>query len=191
MKKRSKPISLDRLKDGNKRFASDRPVYERHDADARAKLVAGQKPYAAVLSCADSRVVPELAFDAGLGELFVVRVAGNVANDESVGSLEYAVAHLGVKQIIVLGHQNCGAVGAALGGGDNGRYLNNLLAHLQPAVAKPSGKDDAAKLRNAVKKNARLTAKALADLSPKILGRKTVTITPAYYSLETGKVAFL
>ena len=191
MPKRTKTASsLERLKEGNKRYASDSPQYAGHGSDSRKSLVEGQKPFVAVLSCADSRVVPELAFDAGLGELFVVRVAGNIATDEAIASLEYCVAHLGVKLIVVLGHQNCGAVAAALAGGDNGRYLNQLVSHIQPAVAKPSGKDDPTKLRNAVKKNAKLTAKSLAELSP-ILGKKSVEIVASYYHLDSGKVDFL
>ena len=182
--------ALKRLKEGNKRFASDRPVYERHDADTRATLVEGQNPFAIVLSCADSRVIPELVFDAGLSELFVVRVAGNIANTCSIASIEYAVAHLDVKLVVVLGHENCGAVSAALAGGDNGHNLNVLVSHLTPAVAKPSGKDPAARLRNAVKKNAKLTAAALRERS-EILDKKSLDIVPAYYNLASGKVNFL
>ena len=132
--------ALKRLKEGNKRFSTDCPIYERHDADTRATMPGGQDPFAIILSCADSRVIPELIFDVGLSELFVVRVAGNVANTCSIASIEYAVAHLNVNLVVVLGHEGCGAVDAALAGGDNGYNLNHLLAHLQPAVAKPSGK---------------------------------------------------
>ncbi len=183
-------VALKRLKDGNKRFSTDRPVYERHDAATRATLPAGQDPFAIILSCADSRVIPELIFDAGLSELFVIRVAGNVANTCTIASIEYAVAHLNVNLVVVLGHEGCGAVDAALGGGDNGYNLNHLLAHLQPAVAKPTGKDHAAKLKNAVKKNAKLTSKELRERSS-ILSKKSLDIVPAYYNLASGKVNFL
>ena len=189
-KNQSESDALKQLKEGNKRFSSDKPVYERHDADTRATLVGGQSPFAAVLSCADSRVIPELIFDVGLGELFVVRVAGNLANTCSVASLEYAVANLGVNIVVVLGHENCGAVKAALGGGDYGHNLNVLLAHLQPAVAKRTGKDDTAQLRNAVKKNAKLTAARLRE-SSSILAKDSLEIVPAYYNLASGKVDFL
>ena len=182
--------ALKKLKDGNKRFSTDKPVYERHDSETRAKLPGGQDPFAIVLSCADSRVIPELIFDAGLSELFVIRVAGNIANTCSIASIEYAVAHLNVNLVVVLGHEGCGAVDAALGGGDNGYNLNHLLAHLQPAVAKPTGKDHKAKLKNAVKKNAKLTAKDLRDRSS-ILSKKSLKIVPAYYNLASGKVNFL
>jgi len=189
-KQLSATAALKVLKAGNGRFSSDRPVYERHDANARAELVDSQHPFAIILSCADSRVIPELIFDVGLGELFVVRVAGNIANTCSIASIEYAVAHLDVKLVVVLGHQNCGAVNAALTGGDNGHNLNQLVAHLQPAVAKKLGKSKAAVLKNAVKKNARLTAKELHNRS-EILAKKSLNIVPAYYNLDSGKVDFL
>ena len=106
--------ALQRLKDGNHRFVKEQWEGKFNDSKRRNSLVDGQSPYAIVLSCADSRVVPELAFDTGLGELFVIRVAGNVANTESIASIEYAVAHLNTKLIMILGHQNCGAVTAAM-----------------------------------------------------------------------------
>lgn len=97
---------LDRLHAGNKRFVADKLDGKLQDSSRRDSLTSGQSPYAIVLSCADSRVVPELAFDTGLGEIFVVRVAGNVANTSSIASIEYAVAHLGTPVIVVLGHQS-------------------------------------------------------------------------------------
>ena len=127
--------TLARLKAGNDRFVADKIDGKLQDSARRSELVSGQEPYAIILSCADSRVVPELAFDTGLGEIFVVRVAGNVANSSSMASIEYAVAHCGSKVIVVLGHQSCGAVGAAMSGGDNGYNLNHLLSHIQPALA--------------------------------------------------------
>ena len=112
--------SLSRIKEGNARFVADKLDGKLQDSSRRDSLVKGQQPYAIILGCADSRVVPELAFDAGLGELFTVRVAGNIANTSSIASIEYAVAHCGSKLIVVLGHQSCGAVTAAIAGGDNG-----------------------------------------------------------------------
>ena len=115
-----------RLIDGNEKFVANKLEGKLQDSNRRESLTKGQEPYAIILSCADSRVVPELAFDAGLGEIFVIRVAGNVANTSSIASIEYAVAHLGSKIIVVLGHQSCGAVTAAVQGGDNGYHLNHL-----------------------------------------------------------------
>ena len=109
---------IERLKAGNKRFVTDATEGKLRDQARRADLTGGQKPWAIILSCADSRVAPELAFDTGLGELFVLRVAGNIANTDTIASIEYAVANIGSPVIVVLGHQSCGAVTAALAGGD-------------------------------------------------------------------------
>ncbi len=182
---------LTRLHEGNERFVADKPEHKLENQPRRDELVGGQHPYAIVLSCADSRVVPELAFDTGLGEIFTVRVAGNVANTSSMASIEYAVAHLGTPVIVVLGHQSCGAVTAAMGGGDNGYNLNHLLSHITPAIA-AAGQD--AEVNDVVKKNAQLTAEELKNRSA-IIGsaveKGDLKIVPAYYNLDTGKVEFL
>ena len=183
--------SLERLKVGNARFAADQLDGKLQDSARRESLVSGQQPYAIILSCADSRVVPELAFDAGLGELFVVRVAGNVANSSSIASIEYAVAHCGTKLIVVLGHQSCGAVTAAINGGDNGYNLNHLLSHITPAIA---ASDAGAAVNDVVKKNAELTVTELKNRSAIIknaVDSGEVSVVPAYYNLDTGKVDFL
>lgn len=182
---------LDRLKTGNDRFVADKLDGKLQNSTRRDELTNGQAPYAIVLSCADSRVVPELAFDAGLGELFVVRVAGNVANSSSIASIEYAVAHCGSTIIVVMGHQSCGAVTAAVGGGDNGYNINHLLAHITPAI-QASG--EGASITDIVKKNAELTAKDLSSRSAIIrdaVAAGTVKVVPAYYNLDSGKVDFL
>ena len=183
--------SLNRLKEGNARFVADQLEGKLQDKLRRESLTAGQAPYAIILGCADSRIVPELAFDAGLGELFVVRVAGNVANTSSIASIEYAVAHLGTKLIVVLSHQSCGAVTAAVAGGDNGHNLNHLLAHVTPAiVASKEGAD----VNKVAKKNATLTVEDLKNRSGIIknaVEKEDVKIVPAYYNLDTGKVDFL
>ncbi|MDT0685301.1 carbonic anhydrase [Autumnicola psychrophila] len=182
---------LNRLKEGNERFTADKRENKLQDKSRREELTKGQSPYAIVLSCADSRVVPELAFDSGLGELFTVRVAGNVANSSSIASMEYAVAHLGTEIIVVMGHESCGAVTAAMSGGDNGYNLNHLLSHIAPAIS-ASGKD--APVNDVVKKNAQLTAEELKTRSTIIKEASEsgkVKIVPAYYNLDSGKVDFL
>lgn len=182
---------LTRLKEGNERFTADKKEGKLQDKTRREELTKGQSPYAIVLSCADSRVVPELAFDSGLGELFTVRVAGNVANSSSIASMEYAVAHLGSEVIVVMGHESCGAVTAAMNGGDNGYNLNHLLSHIAPAIA-ASSKD--APVNDVVKKNAQLTAEELKTRSTIIreaVESGKVKIVPAYYNLDSGKVDFL
>ncbi|WP_232830161.1 carbonic anhydrase [Lewinella sp. IMCC34191] len=182
---------LDRLKKGNERFVSDKLDGKLQNSARRGELTSGQEPYAIILSCADSRVVPELAFDTGLGEIFTVRVAGNVANTSSIASIEYAVAHIGTPVIVVLGHEACGAVTAAVNGGDNGYNLNHLLSHIAPALDKT---DDGADVNTVVKENARLTAEELKTRSPiirKAVEAGKVKIVPAYYNLGSGKVDML
>ena len=183
--------SIERLKAGNARFVEDMLDGKLQDGSRRDSLVGGQTPYAIILSCADSRVVPEFTFDAGLGELFVVRVAGNIANNSSIASIEYAVANLGSNLIVVLGHQSCGAVNAAIGGGDNGHNLNHLLAQISPAIAVCGAGADA---NDVVKKNAELNVAELKNRSAIIsaaVDNGSVKIVPAYYNLDSGKVDFL
>lgn len=181
----------ERLIEGNKRFVADRLDGKLQNSSRRDELTQGQQPHTIVLSCADSRVVPELAFDAGLGELFVVRVAGNIANTDSIASMEYAVAHCGSKLIVVMGHQNCGAVTAAIQGGDNGYNLNHLLSHINPAIAAVEADSC---VNEVVKQHAIITREGLLDRSSIIRDAyqaKKIDIVSAYYSLETGAVEFL
>lgn len=182
---------LDRLKKGNERFVADKLDGQLQDSSRRSSLTSGQDPYAIILSCADSRVVPELCFDTGLGELFVVRVAGNVANTSSIGSIEYAVAHIGCPLLVVMGHESCGAVTAAIGGGNNGYNINHLLAHVTPALAECG---EGANVNDVVKKNAELTANDLATRS-KIIGDAVAAgklkVVSGYYELGSGQVEFL
>ena len=181
---------LNKLSAGNERFATDNLNSDLQESLRRKSIINGQKPFATVLGCADSRIAPELIFDTGLGELFVVRVAGNVANKSSVASIEYAVAHLNTKVIIVLGHQNCGAITAASQGGDNGENLNHLLSHLKPAFAasaKTASVNDIAKI------NTKLTANELVAKSAIIknaVDNGDVIIVPSYYDMDSGEVDF-
>lgn len=181
--------ALASIKAGNARFVEDKLDGKLQDSNRRQELTSGQKPYAIILSCADSRVVPEFTFDTGLGELFVIRVAGNVANTSTIASIEYAVAHLGVNLIVVLGHQSCGAVTAALAGGDNGYNLNHLVAHIVPAIDSCGETDVDA----VVKENAKKTCENLVSRSQIIGGAadKSLKIVPAFYCLESGKVDFI
>lgn len=179
-----------RLKAGNERYMKNVLKHEFQDADRRYETAEGQEPYATVLACADSRMVPEIVFDTGIGELFVIRVAGNIANTSSVASIEFAVNQLDTEVIVVLGHQNCGAVTAAVQGGDLGRNLNHLVAHITPALYSADSKE----VNTVVKENARKTAEELLSRSPIItqaVKDKKVIIVPAYYHLDTGEVEFL
>lgn len=181
--------ALDRLKEGNTRFVQDKLDGKLQDSVRKNALTSGQSPFAIVLSCADSRVVPELAFDTGLGEIFVVRVAGNVANPSSIASIEYAVAHLGTKLIVVMGHESCGAVAAAISGGDNGTNLNHLLGFIAPVIQQNKG----AETPVIIQKNAENTQNKLVENSDIISGavaNSGVKIVSAYYNLTDGKVDF-
>lgn len=182
---------LTRLIEGNLRFVENQLEEVPVDQETKTELAKGQSPYAIILSCADSRVVPELIFNAGMGELFVVRVAGNVANTSSLASMEYAVAHLGTPVIVVLSHQSCGAVTAAVAGGDNGPNLNHLLEHISPAIKQAS---DPTSVDAVIRKNAELTVKVISndsEIITKAVEEGKVKIVPAYYHLDSGKVEFL
>ncbi|RKY98434.1 MAG: carbonic anhydrase [Ignavibacteriae bacterium] len=181
---------IDKLKKGNERFTSGTPERKPQDTSQRKLLVTGQSPFAVILGCADSRVVPEFIFDTGLGEIFTVRVAGNVANVASIASIEFAVSNLNVKLVLVLGHSNCGAVSAAVDGGDLGYNLNSLLTHITPAIEQtPGGSID-----EIIKKNAELNADELVKRSAIIaeaVKSGKLKIVPTYYHLESGEVEFL
>jgi carbonic anhydrase len=181
---------LGKLIAGNERYRTGRALHPRQDAARRAAVAEAQAPRVAVLACADSRTAPEVLFDQGLGDLFVVRIAGNVASDEAVASLEYAVEHLGVTLIVVLGHERCGAVKAALAGGDLPGHLPGLIAQIRPAVAAvPEGSPDR---ENAViAKHADLTARRLGSGMGALLEHHRVLVVAAVYDLDTGAVEFV
>lgn len=179
----------ERLIKGNLMYVNDKENPS-SDNELRKSLTSGQEPFAIILSCADSRVVPEMIFDCNIGELFVVRVAGNIANTSSTASIEYAVAHLNCKMIVVLGHESCGAVTAAVQGGDNGPNLNHLTEHISSAVAMGEGKD----LSDVIKINAANNAQDLISNSSIIedaVSQGNLSIESAYYNLGSGKVDFI
>jgi len=178
---------------GNQRFVSGKP--QPRDAVARRKeLATTQNPHAAVLSCSDSRVPPEVVFDQGLGDLFVVRSAGESADPLSVGSLEYAVEHLGTTEIVVMGHQHCGAVTAACGGEKT--ESPNLLAVVSPITSSCAAADkkQADPMDLPIKDHVHSVAMALLAKSPMLkhaVAEHKLTIVEAYYSLDTGAVTKL
>jgi len=181
-----------RLKEGNARFAADKAAAPRRDGKHRAELVKSQKPIAVVLSCADSRVVPELLFDQGLGDLFVLRVAGNISDPGVIGSIEYAIGNLKPPLIVVLGHDECGAVHAALSGKIYPDYLGKLVKQVH--VDTKGGKNKGKELEAGIRANALYQAKRLTELSPLLkdsaaTGR--VRVVTGVYSLESGLVEWL
>ncbi|WP_322999537.1 carbonic anhydrase [Castellaniella sp.] len=188
--------ALRRLTEGNQRYVSG--VRLRHNfAHERQALAGGQNPYAAILGCADSRVAPEYAFDSARGDLFVARVAGNFANDDMLGSLEYAVAVLNVPAILVLGHERCGAVDAAVKAvKDHAQFpghIQSLVNALVPAV-RQVGPDRADLLDAAIAQNVRNGMADLATRSSIIAQAQQagkLKIAGGIYRLGTGKVDFL
>lgn len=185
--------ALKNLMEGNKRFVAGKNSCANQDASRRGALANAQRPFAVVLSCSDSRVPPEVVFDQGLGDLFVVRVAGNVVDDSVLGSLEYAVEHLGAKLILVMGHERCGAVSATLQGGKPEGHVAALVKLIQPAVATTKGKPGDP-LDNAVRANAQISARELTEESSILEERvkaKKIQIKAARYDLDTGEVELL
>lgn len=188
----SPEAALERLKAGNARFVADKAEKRFSDAKMRAELAKGQHPFAIILACADSRVPPEFLFDQGLGDLFVVRVAGNVTGEEVVGSIEYAVAHLHAPLVVVLGHEKCGAVKAALDQEEPEGNLGVLLREVRVGSDLPKDKDKA--FTQAIKYNARFHAGDLSRRSALLKDFATsgrIQVRAAVYSLTTGEVEWL
>ncbi|GFO56660.1 carbonic anhydrase [Geomonas sp. Red276] len=192
--------ALQKLMDGNGRYvASQMGACSASDASARAKLATSQHPYAIILSCSDSRVPPELIFDQTLGEVFVVRVAGNVADPVVLGSIEYAAEHLGSPLIMVLGHERCGAVTATVNAkGKPEGNLGSIVKEIQPSAKKAKkvckGKPSEEIVECAVDLNAKAVKAALTKRS-KVLAHELkegkIKIVAAKYDLDDGKVTIL
>jgi carbonic anhydrase len=185
--------ALKRLMDGNTRFVEGKPIQKDLSNNRRTELTKGQQPFAVIISCSDSRVPPEHVFDQGLGDLFVVRVAGNIVDPIELGSVEYAVEHLGVPLVLVLGHQSCGAVKATVDGGKPEGNIGALVKKISPSVkqAKAKVKDKDKLLDAAILENAKNTASTLvkkSDLIKHLVESQKVKITAGVYSLATGKV---
>ena len=179
--------ALNRLKAGNERFANNKVSAGKPVAARRAETAQAQHPFAIIVGCADSRTAPEIIFDQNIGDLFVIRTAGNLVDDYALGSIEYAVEHLGTRLIVVLGHQRCGAVTAALSGGSAPGHINSLVRDIQPAVAASRGKEGDA-LTNAIHENdAEVAAKIRKEAELGELAAQ-VRVVEGYYDLDTGKV---
>ena len=189
--------ALARLMAGNGRYVANAAQHPDLEPARRLAVASGQQPFATILACADSRVGPELIFDQGLGDLFVVRVAGNVVDDVVLGSIEYSIVHLGAPLVMVLGHQRCGAVTAALeavqgksSAEDSGTEIGELMALIIPAVrAVPKAAPD--RLDAAITENARRAAARLLSQSAPLRERvatKRLRIVSARYGLDDGRV---
>lgn len=187
--------ALQKLMDGNARFVSGNVTHPDQSADRRTELVAGQHPFAIVVGCSDSRVPPEIVFDQGLGDIFVVRTAGEVIDNVSLGSIEYGVEHLGVPLIVVLGHDSCGAVKATVEGGKPAGHQDSLVNFILPAVeeARASGNESEI-LDRAIDNNVENIVDLLNTSEP-ILSEKVakseLTIVGARYHLDDGSVEMM
>ena len=190
--------ALARLKSGNARFLSGKSHFPRRQKQVLAEIAKGQQPYATILGCSDSRVPPELVFDAGFGELFIVRVAGNVLGPSIAGTLQYAGMHLHTPLFVVMGHEGCGAVQAALAakfhGAQQASRIELLLENILPAL---DGLDTTlppeALMSAAVEANVRWTIRVMLE-SPEGKARAAegvIKIVAAVYELSTGRVRFL
>jgi carbonic anhydrase len=195
--------ALERLRKGNRRFVSGgKGLSPRLDALQRSAVLARQKPFAVILGCSDSRVPVEIVFDQGLGDLFVIRVAGNIVAPSQIGSVEFAAERFGTRLVVVLGHTRCGAVQATLEelqqpGENQSRNLRSIVDRIRPAVegllATPLRAQQDALARQAVRANVRVAANALrhgSELIERLVQEDGLMVVGAEYSLETGSVEF-
>lgn len=178
---------------GNARFVSGKPLRPNQTLARRTELAKGQKPPVVVLSCADSRIPPEMVFDQGLGDVFTVRVAGNIVDEDVLGSIEYAIEHLGSSLIVVMGHQSCGAVKAVVDKAEADGHILPLVKHIMPVVEadrKKPGADPKNLLDDSINDNVRQSVKQLnADETlSKFVASKKIKVVGARYQLDSGKV---
>ncbi len=186
--------ALSKLMDGNKRFVSGSLAQKDVGEGRRKELAGGQSPFAIVVTCSDSRVAPEIIFDEGLGDIFVVRVAGNVLDPISLGSIEYAAEHLHAPLLVLMGHEKCGAVSAALDAkgepeGNIGAILKKIMPAVKKAKTKGGSKDDM--LNNAIRENVALSYKDIRGKSPvlkHLIDKGELKVVAGVYHLASGEV---
>jgi carbonic anhydrase len=193
--------ALDRLRAGNRRFVSNIRSHDSLAEARRAEVAAAQQPFAIVLGCSDSRVPAEIVFDQGLGDLFVIRVAGNIVAPSQIGSVEFAAEQYGTRLVVVLGHTQCGAILATIDellrpGANHSKNLHSIVDRVRPSVepllATHSAHSDAL-VRDAVRANVRASVRHLrngSEVLEQLIARNGLVITGAEYSLETGVVEF-
>jgi carbonic anhydrase len=190
--------ALARLTAGNERFVRGEARFPTVQKEILAGLAKGQQPYATILGCSDSRVPPELVFDAGFGELFIIRVAGNVISAEIMGTIQYAAVHLHTPLFVVLGHQGCGAVAAALEAREHGvshpRRIELLLENIHPALSGIDATRPVSEVLDAaVEANVRWSMRQLRETpeGQRRIEEGVLKLVGAVYDLETGRVRFL
>lgn len=196
--------ALHRLKEGNHRFTEDLPSHSalRNSSFRRGELVAGQQPFAIILGCSDSRVPAEIVFDQGLGDLFVIRVAGNIVAPSQIGSIEYAAEVTGARLVVVMGHSNCGAIEATIDQlqrpqANRSRNLSSIVDRIRPSVETlletGLSQDRSALIRFAVRSNIRASVDHLrhgSEILERLILEDNLLVVGAEYSLETGLVEF-
>lgn len=192
----SPDAAMKMLVDGNARFVEGKAETKSLGVERRKELSKGQHPFAIVLSCSDSRVPPEHIFNQGLGDIFVVRVAGNIADSIELGSVEYAAEHLNVPLVLVLGHRSCGAVTASIASSSAEGNIDAIVKKIAPAVetARKTTKDKDSLLNAAINENAKLTAKTLTEKSAilkHLVDTGKLKVVAGVYDLASGKVEIL
>lgn len=183
--------AIDRLMEGNKRFVADELEHPNRNLERRQDLVSGQEPFAVIVGCSDSRVAPEIIFDQGVGDLFVVRVAGNIIGPVELDSIEYSVIYLHSSVIIVLGHENCGAVDAVIKG--TTQEIDAVAEYIEPAVEIAKEKDPDDLLVDSIKINA-LRMRDYLLTTPAVkehVSAGKLKVYAGYYNLESGEVDLL
>lgn len=186
--------ALKKLQEGNARFVKLKEQHPDNTKERRREMLSGQHPFVVILSCSDSRVPPELIFDQGLGDIFEIRNAGNVLDEHVIGSIEYAVMHCGVKLIVIMGHQDCGAIAATLSGKSETKYIKSLEDSIQPAVENCKKEGLEVNSDNVVRAHVMQDIEELMSQDTalvKYMKEHKVKIVPAYYHLDSGKVEFL
>ena len=188
-------LALQQLMEGNLRYAQGNASHPHQSPERRAELISGQQPFAVILGCSDSRIPPELIFDQGLGDVFVIRTAGEVVDNASLASIEYAVEHLDVPLVVVLGHDSCGAVTAAVQGGETEGHLGSLMDFIRPAVEQAREAGEGSDLLNgSIDNNVFNIVEALKSSQP-VLSEKVeageLMILGARYRLDSGLVEIL
>jgi carbonic anhydrase len=179
--------AMERLVAGNQRFVSGKPLSIHQDLNRVKAIASRQTPFAAFLGCADSRVPIEFVFDQGFGDLFVTRIAGNIASSENIGSLEFGTQILGAKVLYVLGHSACGAVATTMKGAEVPGQISGLFQYIRPAVKVANGD-----LELAVRENVKNQAQLLAESSPvisRMIQRKELIVAGGVYDLQSGLVS--
>lgn len=195
--------ALARLREGNQRFVADNRVSDAAASHTRRRAVAEvQTPFAVILGCSDSRVPAEIVFDQGLGDLFVIRVAGNIVAPSQIGSVEFAAERYGTRLVVVLGHSRCGAILATVeelsrGSKEQSRHLRSIVDRIRPSVqafkGTSIGQDPEALVHHAVRANIRMSANHLrhgSDILEQLIEKEGLVVVGAEYSLETGVVEF-